>query len=395
MKKGLFILVDGPSASGKDSIINQLLKDLEKLNLKADSIEETKEKNYDREKILLAKEKGDKEAASVIINQRKKLYQEIVMPTLLKKIVIANRGETTTLAYQTLNNELTMQNVWDMHRNQNIPLPSLVVITNCSVKEAIRREKLRKPSLEEKDGKFMSGKFTIDSKKMGFENRTRVHEAYEKVKNFLEEKGVPVTYLNTDNMNIPQEAESILNFITSRKIILVDMDGVLADFEKGFLDSWQRKFPTHPHIPLKDRKTFSVFDDYPNNLRDDVGKIAREAGFFQNLPEIEGAKEGLEEIQRLGHEVFICTKPIDRYENCVLEKYNWVAKHLGYEWTKKIIVTKDKTLIHGDILIDDRPKHKGLRKPVWKHILFDKPYNKNAKENIRITWKSWKEALSL
>ena len=221
MKKGLFIVVDGPSASGKDSIIKQILKDLKELNLKAISIEETKEKNYDRKRILLAKKRGDKEVAKTIINERKKLYLEKVMPQLSKgAIVIANRGEPSTLSYQTLKGELTMKDAWNMHRKQNIPLPNLVVITNCTVLEALRREGLRKPSFEEKDKSFLSGKFTLHSEKENMEKRRHIHENYEKVKNFLKIKGLPVIYFNTDNMNVPQESENIVNFIRKNLLVL-------------------------------------------------------------------------------------------------------------------------------------------------------------------------------
>jgi len=222
MKKGLFIVVDGPSASGKDSIIRQVLKDLKRLNLKTISIEETKEKKYDRKRILLAKKRGDKAVAKTIINERKKLYLEKVMPQLSKgTFVIANRGEPSTLSYQTLKGELTMKDAWNMHRKQNIPLPNLVVITNCTVLEALRREGLRKPSFEEKDKSFLSGKFTMsDLQEKSLEKRRRIHKSYEKVKNFLNKKGLFVIYLNTDNMNVPQESENIVNFIRKNLLVL-------------------------------------------------------------------------------------------------------------------------------------------------------------------------------
>lgn len=205
-KKGLFIVVDGPSASGKDSIIRQVLKNLNRLGLKAVSIEETKEENYDRKKILLAKELGDKKVAEAIIEERRKLYSAKVIPQLKNGVfVIANRGEPTTLSYQTIKKEIDMKDVWNMHRQQNILLPDLVVITNCNVQEALRREKLRKPSAEEKDKNFMSGKFTSA--------RKQIHDKYKKVKDFLEKKEIFVIYLNTDTMKMPQESKIIIDYI--------------------------------------------------------------------------------------------------------------------------------------------------------------------------------------
>ncbi len=214
MEQGLLIVIDGPSASGKESIIKRVLKDLDKLNIRAISIEETKEKNYDRKKILDAKQYGDQEIAKVIINERKKIYQAKVIPQLSSGIVvIANRGEPTTLGYQTVKNEITMEDVWNMHRIQNIPLPDLIVIANCSVEEAVRRESLRKLAKEEKDKNFMSGKFT----QANFEKRKQIHSNYEKVKKFLERKGLSVIYLNTDAMKIPEESRIIVSFIEKRK----------------------------------------------------------------------------------------------------------------------------------------------------------------------------------
>ena len=181
----------------------------------------------------------------------------------------------------------------------------------------------------------------------------------------------------------------------NKKIILVDMDGVLSDFEGRFLEEWKKKFPHHPHVPLEERETFYLEENYPGGLEKDIKSIFSAPGFFENLDAIPGGKEAITKMQSLGHEVIICTSPISNYENCVLEKYHWVEKNLGYEWTKKMIVTKDKTLVYGDILIDDRPEHVGLKKPVWKHVLFEAPYNKNVPDKQRITWDNWEKILDL
>lgn len=40
---------------------------------------------------------------------------------------------------------------------------------------------------------------------------------------------------------------------------------------------------------------------------------------------------------------------------CVFVQYAWVEKHFGEDFLEQVILTRDKTLVTGDILIDDRP----------------------------------------
>jgi len=108
---------------------------------------------------------------------------------------------------------------------------------------------------------------------------------------------------------------------------------------------------------------------------------------------IEGSLETLREIEMLGISVFICTSPLSQYENCVVEKYRWVEKYLGKEWIGRIILTKDKTLIRGDYLIDDKPEITGSNNPVWEHVLYERPYNQKVTGKRRLTWDNWKDIL--
>lgn len=50
----------------------------------------------------------------------------------------------------------------------------------------------------------------------------------------------------------------------------------------------------------------------------------------------------------------------------VFVQYAWVEKHLGRDFLEQVILTRDKTLITGDILIDDKPDILG--EPPWNFV---------------------------
>ena len=80
--------------------------------------------------------------------------------------------------------------------------------------------------------------------------------------------------------------------------------------------------------------------------------IMKEKGFFLSLEPIDGAIDTVKRLSKK-HDIWFCSKPHSEYKNCVLEKYMWIEKYFGKEWTKKIILTHSKSLVYGDILIDD------------------------------------------
>lgn len=177
-------------------------------------------------------------------------------------------------------------------------------------------------------------------------------------------------------------------------LILLDMDGVLADFEQGFLNAWRQQHPQKPVVEIAQRKNFYIDDDYPEDCRPLVEKIFVAKGFYANLPPIAGAVEGFHAMLAAGHDVCLCTSPHSYCRDCVPEKYEWVERHLGGEFARRVIVTKDKTLVFGDVLIDDRVDIEGYRMPSWRHVIYDQPYNRE-REGLRITWANWRDIEAL
>lgn len=58
------------------------------------------------------------------------------------------------------------------------------------------------------------------------------------------------------------------------------------------------------------------------------------------------------------------------------DDYAWVEKHFGPDFLEQIVLTRDKTVVSADLLIDDRPDITGAEShPSWEHILFTSCHN--------------------
>lgn len=106
-----------------------------------------------------------------------------------------------------------------------------------------------------------------------------------------------------------------------RKIVYVDMDGVLADYDKAA------------------------------EGRTEEDRRAR--GFFENMAPIDGAVNA---FCKLCHEydVYILSTAPWSNLHAPSEKRKWVETHLGDFAFKRLILSHNKGLLRGDYLIDDR-----------------------------------------
>lgn len=167
-------------------------------------------------------------------------------------------------------------------------------------------------------------------------------------------------------------------------ILLIDQDGPLADFDTHFYALCaERGWALHDgaataETPCTEHRFLS---DCPSTGGGKAARLAVESpGWFRSLPVVDGCVDGLNEL--LAHpdvdDVFICTKPLEASPTCRDEKAAWVRAHLGKAWERRLILTPDKSVVHGAILLDDAPKaawYGSAGRATWKPVLYPTSWN--------------------
>ena len=174
--------------------------------------------------------------------------------------------------------------------------------------------------------------------------------------------------------------------------ILVDCDGVLANFIEPFLAIANRLAGTsYTEADVKewDMDRLPGFEAIKNEAWAEVG----DPGFARNMPLYQGAQEGMRRLADIG-EVFIVTAPLWLHkedesrgdlhgQTFCWDRVKWLRAHFGIPATR-VIFAYHKELVEGDVLIDDKVENveawikahgtkKGTSAILWSH-----PYNKTG-----------------
>ena len=124
----------------------------------------------------------------------------------------------------------------------------------------------------------------------------------------------------------------------TQKILYIDMDGVIVDFESAF-----------------DRLDPEILEEYR-------GREDQIPGLFDLMDPIPGAIEAVTELSTLFDTYVLSTVPWWNTSGATA-KIEWIQRYFGVAkgsplW-KRIILSHHKNLNRGDFLIDDRPHRNG------------------------------------
>ena len=174
--------------------------------------------------------------------------------------------------------------------------------------------------------------------------------------------------------------------------ILVDVDGPVANLPEAWLMRYNQDY--------NDCLTVDQIDswDMVRYVKSECGSAIYsylDSHIYDFVKPVKGALEGVQELRKAGHRViFVTSSP----EGTGDAKYAWLKRH-GFldargaygdgRVSDDYIEAHDKSLIRGDVLIDDREEN--VQNFPGNTILFDAPHNRSY-EHIRRAF-SWDDVL--
>ena len=155
--------------------------------------------------------------------------------------------------------------------------------------------------------------------------------------------------------------------MTKKKIVYIDMDGVIVDFGKAIKD-W---FEKHPHLEER-------YKTHPDHIQ----------GLFRIAPPIKGAIEAIKKLHNSGkYELFIATSAPWGNPQSLTDKRFWLEDYFDNIFHKRLFTTHRKDLLMGDYLIDDRLKN-GAGEFKGKLLRFGYDWENNNSPNEYPDWDS-------
>jgi 5'(3')-deoxyribonucleotidase len=132
-----------------------------------------------------------------------------------------------------------------------------------------------------------------------------------------------------------------------KKILYIDMDNVLVDFQSAFT-----------------KVSIEILSKYK-------GREDQIDGIFGLMDPLPNAIESFNELADLFDTYILSTSPWSN-ESAWIDKIRWVKKYLGEKAKKRLILSHHKNLNLGDFLIDDRTRN-GADQFKGEHIHFGQP----------------------
>lgn len=170
-----------------------------------------------------------------------------------------------------------------------------------------------------------------------------------------------------------------------RKRAIFDLDSIIADLMGPWIAWYNQEWGEN--LKLEEITTYHI----ERHVRPDCGwKIfdffrgPHGATRYGAIPIIEGAREGLEKLNKNNVEVIIATATAG---STAPEKYTIAKRAAPWLDRDHILIGKKKEILHGDFFIDDAPENMDAYSNEWPdaHVLtIGYPYNQGHRTKVQL-----------
>lgn len=178
------------------------------------------------------------------------------------------------------------------------------------------------------------------------------------------------------------------------KRVLVDVDGVLADFVTSTLEELIEI--GGPRMAYEDIKTWDMFSCIPHAFHEGLLTAWRRPGFCAGLDLYPGVVEAIDSIRDVAEVVFV-TAPMPDAPHWMWERNWWLKRHFGAT-ERDVVFAVSKHLVVGDVLVDDKTSNVvswTKHHPQGLGVLWTQPYNRHDVGERLLHTDSWAEVESL
>jgi len=165
----------------------------------------------------------------------------------------------------------------------------------------------------------------------------------------------------------------------NRPKVLLDCDDVITNFLGHLIEKWNAKVSEDKQIHIEDIKTWDLSQIADASIYD----IFRSEGFFEELRAKEYSISTIKQlIESERYDIYVvtaCGSPKE-FE----EKLRWFQHYIPEFNTNRIISIKEKSMIRGDILIDDNVTNLDECARYMDCVIYDMPSNQGITRYPRI-----------
>lgn len=172
--------------------------------------------------------------------------------------------------------------------------------------------------------------------------------------------------------------------------ILVDVDNIIGYLCEAVLSVYNED--SQDNLTPNNIKTYYIENYVKPQYKDTFYHYFKNKRVWKRMKYVEGCQKYIAKLFNDGHDIYFCTKT--EMINAP-KKESYLQRTFPYiNIRKKLIICPDKTMVRGDILIDDCTDNFGGQA---YSIILDYPWNKDFKENDidKFRAKNWEEIYNI